>query len=172
MDTVEHKKKVYGQSAIPLLELLVMLKNIFLRFRGLFMDTDRNQASDLYNAFELNRERLQLTQDKTAKAAKIVINILEFWELKHSPVYSLFEEKLSKYEQSSDYEFSDEFVFATSLILGIYADLRKLFLQDMHHLEWMNSPHKHLEDDQPSKLIASGTPKHIEKVRNFIRFSL
>ncbi|WP_417439798.1 hypothetical protein [Idiomarina abyssalis] len=75
------------------------------------MDTDINQASDLYNAFELNRERLQLTQEKTAKAAKVVINILEFWELKHSPVYSLFKEELSKYEPSSKYEFSDKFVF-------------------------------------------------------------
>ena len=77
-----------------------------------------------------------------------------------------------KYELSSEYEFSDEFVFAASLILGIYADLRKLFLQDAHHLEWINSPHKHLEDDQPSKLIASGNVKHIAKVRDFIRSSL
>ncbi|MDV6317215.1 hypothetical protein [Idiomarina sp. HP20-50] len=136
------------------------------------MDTDINQASELYSAFELNRECFQLTQEKTAKAAKVVINILEFWELKHSPVYSHFKEKLSKYELNSDYEFSDEFAFVASLILGIYADLRKLFLQDAHHLEWMNSPHNHLEDDQPSKLIASGNPKHIEKVRNFIRSSL
>ena len=136
------------------------------------MDTDINQASDLYKAFEMNRERLQLTQEKIAKAAKVVIDILEFWELKHSPVYSLFKEGLSKYELSSECEFSDEFVLVASLILGIYADLRKLFLQDAHHLEWMNSPHKHLEDDQPSKLIASGNPKHIEKVRNFIRSSL
>ena len=136
------------------------------------MDTDINQSSDLYKAFKLNRERLQLTQEKTAKAAKVVIDILESWELKHSPVYSLFKEELPKYELSSEYEFSDEFVFAASLILGIYADLRKLFLQDAHHLEWINSPHKHLEGKQPSKLIASGNTKHIEKVRNFIRSSL
>lgn len=136
------------------------------------MDTDINQTSELYSAFELNRERLQLTQEKTAKATKIVINILEFWELKNSPVYSLFKGELSKYELSSEYEFSNKCVFSASLILGIYADLRKLFLQSVHHLEWLNSPHKHLEGDQPSELIASGNPKHIEKVRNFIRSSL
>lgn len=133
------------------------------------MSTDLNSRSELYQAFELNRESLQLTHDKTAKASKVVTNILEFWELKDSPIYDLFEAERFKYEQDSEYEFSDEFVFVTSLILGIYADLRKLFLQDLHHLEWLNTPRKHLDGEPAKALIASGQVKSIESLRIFLK---
>jgi hypothetical protein len=133
------------------------------------MSTDLNSTSELYQTFELNRKSLQLTHDKTAKASKVVTNILEFWGLKESPVNSLFEAELSKYARSSEYEFSDEFVFVTSLILGIYADLRKLFLQDMNHLEWLNAPGKHLDGEPPRVLIASGQVKNIESLRLFLK---
>ena len=133
------------------------------------MATDLNGASELYRAFELKRESLPLTHDKTAKAAKVVISILEFWELKNSPVYSFFEEELSKYEQDSEYEFPEELVFVTSLILGIYADLRKLFLQDLHHLEWLKAPNKSYNSESPKALIAGGQVKDIESLRFFLK---
>ncbi|WP_417439807.1 hypothetical protein [Idiomarina abyssalis] len=133
------------------------------------MGTELNRASELYKAFELNRESLQLTHEKTAKAAKVVINILEFWKLKNSTIYCLFEEELSKYEQSSEYEFSDEFVFVTSLLLGIYADLRKLFLQDVHHLEWMSSPNNSLESQLPLVIISNADIRNIESLRLLLR---
>lgn len=132
------------------------------------MAIDLNRASELYQAFELKREGLPLTHVKSAKAARVVKNILEFWELENAPVYSLFEEELSKYEQNSEYEFSEEFVFVTSLILGIYADLRRLFLQDMHHLEWINASSNHFEGETPKSLIAKGEMKNIEIIRVFL----
>lgn len=133
------------------------------------MNIDLDRASEFYRAFELKRESLPVTDDKTAKAAKVVINILEFWELKNSTIYCLFEEELSKYEQSSEYEFSDEFVFVTSLLLGIYADLRKLFLQDVHHLEWMSSPNNSLESQLPLVIISNADTRNIESLRLLLR---
>ena len=117
----------------------------------------------------MNRESFQLTHEKTAKAAKVVINILEFWELKNSTICCLFEEELSKFEQISEYEFSDEFVFLTSLLLGIYADLRKLFLQDVHHLEWMSSPNSSLESQLPLVIISNADTRNIESLRLLLR---
>lgn len=133
------------------------------------MNIDLDRASEFYRAFELKRESLSVADDKTAKAAKVVINILEFWELKNSTIYCLFEEELSKYEQSSEYEFSDEFVFVTSLLLGIYADLRKLFLQDVHHLEWMSSPNNSLESQLPLVIISNADTRNIESLRLLLR---
>lgn len=133
------------------------------------MNIDLDRASEFYRAFELKRESLSVADDKTAKAAKVVINILEFWELKNSTIYCLFEEELSKYEQSSEYEFSDEFVFITSLLLGIYADLRKLFLQDVHHLEWMSSPNNSLESQLPLVIISNADTRNIESLRLLLR---
>jgi len=115
---------------------------------------------------------LPLTHEKTAKAAKVVINILEFWELKNSQVYSLFAKELSKYEKNSEYEFSGEFVFVTSLLLGIYTDLRKLFLQDVHHLQWLNGRNKYLDGEAPKSLIASGEGESIEALRALLSSSL
>mgnify|MGYP005811962865 CR=1 FL=1 len=135
------------------------------------MSIDLDRASEFYQAFELKRESLPVTDDKTAKAAKVVINILEFWELKDSRVYDLFTKELSKYEQNSEYKFFDEFVFVTSLLLGVYADLRKLFLQDVHHLEWMNGRNKRLDGETPKSLIASGKVKNIEALRALLRSS-
>ena len=133
------------------------------------MNIDLDRASEFYRAFELKRESLSVADDKTAKAAKVVINILEFWELKNSTIYCLFEEELSKYEQSSEYEFSDEFVFVTSLLLGIYADLRKLFLQDVQHLEWMSSPNNSLESQLPLVIISNADTRNIESLRLLLR---
>jgi len=133
------------------------------------MNIDLDRASELYRAFELKRESLSVADDKTAKAVKVVINILEFWELKNSTIYCLFEEELSKYEQSSEYEFSDEFLFVTSLLLGIYADLRKLFLQDVHHLEWMSSPNNSRESQLPLVIISNVDTRNIESLRLLLR---
>lgn len=105
-------------------------------------------------------ENANLTPEKSQIAFKVALNILDSWELdseQKRAVLGLPEEAdLNCYLETRE-SFSNDLQFRLSIIIGLHADLKKLFLQKQQCCEWMTHSHTSLKEKSPIEILSSGT---------------
>ncbi|WP_417447812.1 hypothetical protein [Idiomarina abyssalis] len=124
---------------------------------------------DVYRAFERSLKGKSLSSSDTQKATRVAQNILKKWDLESSVLALEFEKACSSIDDKREVGFTKELVYKVSLILGIYADLKRLFLQDLHRLEWLKKPNENFDKVSPKELLGEGSIRHLEKVSLYLK---
>lgn len=113
-----------------------------------------------------------LTPEKSRVAFKIGLNILCAWELdskQRFAVLGIKEPTDLKFYLETKESFSDELQFRLSIIIGLHADLKRLFLQKQQRQEWMTHPHASLNGKSPIDILSSGNHDDILNLRQRLK---
>ncbi|PTC00656.1 hypothetical protein C9975_06310 [Thalassospira xiamenensis] len=108
------------------------------------------------------------TPDKCRQALKIALNVLDRWDLSEEQRLGSLglnnEAELADY-MSSEVVFPDVLNFRISIIIGLHADLKRLFLQKQHQRQWMVNKHKSLSNQSPVDVLCSDDLVEIRRLR-------
>lgn len=109
-----------------------------------------------------------LTPHKCRRALKITLNVLDRWDLSEEQRLGSLglnnEAELSDY-MSGEVVFPDALNFRVSIIIGLHADLKRLFLQKHHQRQWIVNQHKSLSNQSPVDVLCSEDLVGIRRLR-------
>lgn len=124
------------------------------------------------NSFKAYHDAATLDEDRIGFRA--VIKVLTSWKLSDDEkVMTLGGLSIGMLSQIDlNHKMTIDLRTRVSLILGIYKNLKTMFIQESHRIEWLHSKNKSFCDYSPKDVISSGALIGLYEVRRYLDASL
>lgn len=118
--------------------------------------------------FKIKNESVSSNHDEVG--LRTVTKILTFWGFDES-------ERLVVLDGASPSDIDNENSYTglttdqrtrISLLLGIYRALKTNFIQDLHHIQWINNQNKAFADLSPKSIMLCGALINLYDIRNYL----
>lgn len=119
----------------------------------------------LRKVYKYNTGKSPIEPENVQTYIKVCRRILGVWGLSESEMLYVLGLDSTDAQEVGLKSINNDLCFRCSLVLGIYADLKRCFIQEKHQLEWLQKDNKSLEDGSPISLIRSGDIYRLADVR-------